>query len=143
MLSHSSWVFTGEDYSIASSDVVLLEGETTKAVPVYIINDIYPELEEAFLVQLLNETTGGARLGPLREAVITIGASDDPCGLFGNHTHLFISLTLKVTERKVTFALFKTELTKAVFCLFWFCFDFEVLRWIHTIPGIGSWLPRK
>uniref|UniRef100_A0A2K5BZQ4 Adhesion G-protein coupled receptor V1 n=1 Tax=Aotus nancymaae TaxID=37293 RepID=A0A2K5BZQ4_AOTNA len=73
----------GEDYSIASSDVVLLEGETSKAVPIYIINDIYPELEESFLVQLLNETTGGARLGALTEAVIIIEASDDPYGLFG------------------------------------------------------------
>ncbi|XP_048187347.1 adhesion G-protein coupled receptor V1 [Perognathus longimembris pacificus] len=72
----------GEDYSIASSDVVLLEGETSKAVPIYIINDIYPELEESFLVQLLNETTGGAKLGALTEAVITIEASDDPYGLF-------------------------------------------------------------
>uniref|UniRef100_A0A8C3XBP1 Adhesion G-protein coupled receptor V1 n=1 Tax=Catagonus wagneri TaxID=51154 RepID=A0A8C3XBP1_9CETA len=73
----------GEDYSIASSDVVLLEGETSKAVPIYIINDIYPELEESFLVQLLNETTGGAKLGALTEAVIIIEASDDPYGLFG------------------------------------------------------------
>ncbi|XP_028615942.1 adhesion G-protein coupled receptor V1 [Grammomys surdaster] len=80
----------GEDYSIASSDVVLLEGETTKAVPIYIINDIYPELEESFLVQLLNETTGGAKLGPLREAVITIEASDDPYGLFGFQNTKFI-----------------------------------------------------
>ncbi|XP_021064109.1 adhesion G-protein coupled receptor V1 [Mus pahari] len=80
----------GEDYSIASSDVVLLEGETTKAVPIYIINDIYPELEEAFLVQLLNETTGGATLGPLREAVITIETSDDPYGLFGFQNTKFI-----------------------------------------------------
>ncbi|XP_051028356.1 adhesion G-protein coupled receptor V1 [Acomys russatus] len=73
----------GEDYSVASSDVVLLEGEASKAVPVYIINDIYPELEESFLVQLQNETTGGAKLGTLTEAVITIQASDDPYGLFG------------------------------------------------------------
>ncbi|XP_058384943.1 adhesion G-protein coupled receptor V1 [Diceros bicornis minor] len=73
----------GEDYSIASSDVVLLEGETSKAVPIYIINDIYPELEESFLVQLLNETTGGAKLGALTEAIIIIEASDDPYGLFG------------------------------------------------------------
>ncbi|KAM6225436.1 adhesion G-protein coupled receptor V1 [Rhynchocyon petersi] len=73
----------GEDYSIASSDVVLLEGETSKAVPIYIINDNYPELEESFLVQLLNETTGGAKLGALTEAVIIIEASDDPYGLFG------------------------------------------------------------
>ncbi|XP_036081242.1 adhesion G-protein coupled receptor V1 isoform X3 [Rousettus aegyptiacus] len=73
----------GEDYSIASSDVVLLEGETSKAVPIYIINDVYPELEESFLVQLLNETTGGAKLGVLTEAIIIIEASDDPYGLFG------------------------------------------------------------
>ncbi|XP_037657723.1 adhesion G-protein coupled receptor V1 [Choloepus didactylus] len=73
----------GEDYSIASSDVVLLEGETSKSVPIYIINDIYPELEESFVVQLLNETTGGAKLGALTEAVIVIEASDDPYGLFG------------------------------------------------------------
>ncbi|XP_058512174.1 adhesion G-protein coupled receptor V1 [Ochotona princeps] len=72
----------GEDYSIASSDVVLLEGETSKVVPIYIINDIYPELEESLLVQLLNQTTGGAKLGALTEAVIIIEASDDPYGLF-------------------------------------------------------------
>ncbi|XP_055460041.1 adhesion G-protein coupled receptor V1 [Psammomys obesus] len=80
----------GEDYSIASSDVVLLEGETSKAVPVYIINDIYPELGESFLVQLLNETTGGAKLGPLTEAIVTIQASDDPYGLFGFQNTKFI-----------------------------------------------------
>ncbi|XP_066038594.1 adhesion G-protein coupled receptor V1 [Chamaea fasciata] len=72
----------GEDYSVASSDVVLLEGETSKAVPIYIINDINPELEESFYVQLLNQTTGGALLGSLTRAVITIEASDDPFGSF-------------------------------------------------------------
>ncbi|XP_039767131.1 adhesion G-protein coupled receptor V1 [Ornithorhynchus anatinus] len=72
----------GEDYSVASSDVVLLEGETSKAVPIYIINDIYPELEESFQIQLLNQTTGGAKLGTLTQAIITIEASDDPFGLF-------------------------------------------------------------
>lgn len=73
----------GEDYSVASSDVVLLEGETSKAVPIYIINDINPEVEESFYVQLLNQTTGGALLGSLTRAIITIEASDDPFGSFG------------------------------------------------------------
>lgn len=73
----------GEDYSVASSDVVLLEGETSKAVPIYIINDISPEVEESFYVQLLNQTTGGALLGSLTRAIITIEASDDPFGSFG------------------------------------------------------------
>ncbi|XP_051498511.1 adhesion G-protein coupled receptor V1 [Apus apus] len=73
----------GEDYSVASSDVVLLEGETSKAVPIYIINDISPEVEESFYVQLLNQTTGGALLGSLTKAIIIIEASDDPFGSFG------------------------------------------------------------
>ncbi|XP_071587409.1 adhesion G-protein coupled receptor V1 isoform X2 [Heliangelus exortis] len=72
----------GEDYSVASSDVVLLEGETSKAVPIYIINDINPEVEESFYVQLLNQTTGGALLGSLTKAIIIIEASDDPFGSF-------------------------------------------------------------
>lgn len=76
-------MLTGEDYSVASSDVLLLEGETSKAVPIYIINDISPEIEESLLVQLLNQTTGGASVGGLTQAVITIEASDDPYGSFG------------------------------------------------------------
>ncbi|XP_068782490.1 adhesion G-protein coupled receptor V1 [Struthio camelus] len=72
----------GEDYSVASSDVVLLEGETSKAVPIYIINDINPEVEESFYVQLVNQTTGGALLGSLTRAIITIEVSDDPFGSF-------------------------------------------------------------
>lgn len=77
------FICTGEDYSVASSDVVLLEGETSKAVPIYIIDDINPEIEESFFVQLLNQTTGGALLGGLTQAVVTIEASDDPFGSFG------------------------------------------------------------
>ncbi|XP_078070005.1 adhesion G-protein coupled receptor V1 [Mustelus asterias] len=72
----------GEDYSIASSDVILLEGETSKAVPIYLLNDIIPELEESFRIELVNKTTGGAVLGAVTEATITIEASDDPYGTF-------------------------------------------------------------
>lgn len=75
--------FVGEDYSVASTDVVLLEGESSKSVPVYIINDVLPELEETFIVELLNQTTGGALLGELTRAIITILPSDDPFGAFG------------------------------------------------------------
>ncbi|XP_077943744.1 adhesion G-protein coupled receptor V1 [Gasterosteus aculeatus] len=71
-----------EDYSVASTDVVLLEGESSKSVPVYVINDIVPELEETFLIELINQTTGGALLGELRRAIITILPSDDPFGAF-------------------------------------------------------------
>ncbi|XP_075693474.1 adhesion G-protein coupled receptor V1 [Rhinoderma darwinii] len=83
----------GEDYSVASSDVVLLEGETSKAVPIYIINDINPEVEESFRVLLLNQTTGGALVGDITEAIIVIEASDDPYGSF-----VFQVTTLSVDE---------------------------------------------
>uniref|UniRef100_A0A3Q3GBS3 Adhesion G-protein coupled receptor V1 n=1 Tax=Labrus bergylta TaxID=56723 RepID=A0A3Q3GBS3_9LABR len=71
-----------EDYSVASTDVVLLEGESSKSVPVYVINDMVPELEETFLIELINQTTGGALLGELTRAIITILPSDDPFGAF-------------------------------------------------------------
>lgn len=74
---------TGEDYSVASTDVVLLEGESSKAVPIYIINDQIPELKETFRIELINQTTGGALLGELTRAIITILPSDDPFGAFG------------------------------------------------------------
>ncbi len=75
--------YIGEDYSVASSDVVLLEGESSKPIPIIIINDVLPELEETFRIELLNQTTGGALLGDLTQAIITILPSDDPFGSFG------------------------------------------------------------
>nr|XP_014349406.1 PREDICTED: G-protein coupled receptor 98 [Latimeria chalumnae] len=83
----------GEDFSVASSDVLLLEGESSKAVPIYIIDDIFPEIEETFRVELLNQTTGGAILGLLTQAIITIDASDDPYGSF-----VFQGMTFTVEE---------------------------------------------
>ncbi|XP_029429217.1 adhesion G-protein coupled receptor V1 [Rhinatrema bivittatum] len=93
----------GEDYSVASTDVVLLDGETSKSVPIYIINDISPELEESFLVELLNQTTGGALLGDMMQAVIIIEASDDPYGSF-----VFQITTLTIDEPE--FSSMKVEL---------------------------------
>ncbi|XP_075895105.1 adhesion G-protein coupled receptor V1 isoform X2 [Nelusetta ayraudi] len=71
-----------EDYSVASTDVVLLEGESSKSVPIYVINDMVPELQETFVIELINQTTGGALLGELTRAIITILPSDDPFGAF-------------------------------------------------------------
>ncbi|XP_077988560.1 adhesion G-protein coupled receptor V1-like [Glandiceps talaboti] len=70
------------DYSVASSDVILLNGETFKAVPVEIINDGIPEVEETFEIRLLDQITGGAVLGSPTVATITILPSDDPNGRF-------------------------------------------------------------
>lgn len=82
-VSNNVCVNTGDDYSVASTDVVLLEGETSKPVPIYIIDDVIPELEETFRIELLNVTTGGAKLGVLTRTIITILPSDDPFGAFG------------------------------------------------------------
>ncbi|XP_054994600.1 adhesion G-protein coupled receptor V1 [Sorex araneus] len=115
----------GEDYSIASSDVVLLEGETSKAVPIYIINDIYPELEETFLVKLLNETTGGAKLGPSEEAVIIIEASDDPYGLFGFQLTKLIVEEPEFSSVKVNLAIIRNSGTLGN----------VTVQWVATING--------
>ena len=73
----------GLDYSMTSTDVVLAPGETSKRVPVEIIDDQMPELEESFTVSLLQQITGGATLGAVRECTVVILPSDDPHGAFG------------------------------------------------------------
>ncbi|XP_071965307.1 adhesion G-protein coupled receptor V1-like isoform X2 [Antedon mediterranea] len=73
----------GLDYSITSSNVVFLEGETTKALPVEILNDPVPEIEEQFEIILLNDITGGAALGSPSRCSVIITPSDDPNGSFG------------------------------------------------------------
>ncbi|KAJ0067530.1 hypothetical protein NL108_008007, partial [Boleophthalmus pectinirostris] len=70
------------DYIVASTDVLLLEGETSKYIPIFVLDDNEPEIEETFRVVLNNVTTGGAVLGPLTRATITIMPSDDPFGVF-------------------------------------------------------------
>ena len=73
----------GLDYSVSSTDVVLISGEREKRVPVDIINDRLPELEETFTIRLVEPVAGGAVLGAIRETIVTIPPSDDPHGAFG------------------------------------------------------------
>ena len=75
----------GLDYSVSSTDVVLISGEREKRVPVDIINDRLPELEETFTIRLVEPVIGGAELGANIETQVTILASDDPQGAFGKH----------------------------------------------------------
>lgn len=58
-------------------------GETSKQLPIEIINDRIPERNETFQVRLLDQITGGAILGTPQEAEIMIESSDDPNGNFG------------------------------------------------------------
>ena len=72
-----------QDFSLLSREVVLSSGETSKLVPIIIVDDRIPELSETFTIELLDQITGGASLGENRTAVITIEPSDDPNGVFG------------------------------------------------------------
>ena len=61
-----------------------MNGETKKAVPIHIIDDFTPEIEEEFRVELMhNSVTGGAMVGTEDGCDVTIEESDDPYGLFG------------------------------------------------------------
>ena len=73
----------GIDYSVTSTDVILYDGETTKPLPLEVINDQTPEVAESFRVILLEQITGGAVLGSPDEAEVIIQQSDDPYGNFG------------------------------------------------------------
>lgn len=77
---------TGEDYIVLSTDVLLLEGESSKYIPIFVLDDLLPEIEETFLVVLSNKTTGDAVLGELTQATVTILPSDDPFGAFGMYS---------------------------------------------------------
>ena len=60
------------------------EGERHKYLPIRIIDDFTPELEEDFTIDLLENTiTGGAVLGDDTRCRVIINQSDHPYGLLG------------------------------------------------------------
>lgn len=75
----------GLDYEVLSDTVTLPEGVVSRPLPIRLIDDLIPEQEEVFYVELQNQITGGAVLGTSSVAVVTILPSDDPNGLFGIH----------------------------------------------------------
>ncbi|MEQ2255583.1 Adhesion G-protein coupled receptor V1, partial [Ilyodon furcidens] len=115
----------GEDYSVASTDVVLLEGESSKSVPIYVINDLVPELEEIFVIELINQTTGGALLGELTRAVITILPSDDPFGAF-----VFQAVPVTVEEPESTSAVVTLPVVRNAGTI-----GTVVVKWRATVNG--------
>lgn len=77
------------DFALTSNQIVLGSGETSKLVPLVIVNDLIPEMSESFTVELLDQVTGTAKVGSPRSAVITILPSDDPNGVFGKFQIFF------------------------------------------------------
>uniref|UniRef100_A0A4W3JB69 Adhesion G-protein coupled receptor V1 n=1 Tax=Callorhinchus milii TaxID=7868 RepID=A0A4W3JB69_CALMI len=115
----------GEDYSVASSDVILLEGETSKAVPIYLLNDITPEIDESFRIELINQTTGGAVLGELTQATVTIEASDDPYGSFVFQSTKFIVEEPEFNTAKVKLPIVRNGGTLGA----------ATIQWVATMNG--------
>ena len=79
------------DYSPQSGVVVIPEGIRVVPLPLAILDDSEPEFLEVFEVQLLSVSNG--RLGVRRTSTITIAASDDPNGAFGEIACHMMQLT--------------------------------------------------
>ena len=75
----------GRDYTVSSTDVMMVSGERVKRVPIEIVDDQLSEVEETFTVRLIGSPTGGAILGQVTETLVAIKASDDPYGAFGKY----------------------------------------------------------
>lgn len=88
----------GLDYEVLTDTVILPEGVISKLLPIRLIDDLLPEQQEVFYVELQNQITGGAVLGTTSYAVVTILPSDDPNGLFGRKGILFYDFMLKIIE---------------------------------------------
>lgn len=74
----------GADFSPQRGTVVIPAEVRTVTLPLVILEDSIPEFSEQFIVQLVGLSgSGGGRLGTLSTSTITITASDDPNGAFG------------------------------------------------------------
>lgn len=69
------------DYSPPGGVVTIPAGVRIVPLPLAILDDDEPEFSEVFVVRLVSVSAG--RLGVISSASITIGASDDPNGAFG------------------------------------------------------------
>lgn len=72
------------DVSPATNTVTFTEGVNSSVIWFEIVDDLIPELEEIFEVELsiAAESLNGARLGSTSIATISVAESDDPYGLF-------------------------------------------------------------
>ena len=61
-------------------------GSSISPVTLLILDDILPEFTEEFSIQLV-AVEGGARLGTITSASVSILPSDDPNGAFGKYVY--------------------------------------------------------
>ena len=70
---------TADDYSPTRGVVTLANGTRTAPIPITITDETIPEFSEQFTIRLVG-VVGGARLGGVSSAMVTISASDNPNG---------------------------------------------------------------
>ena len=70
------------DFYPLTGTLTMLENATSASIPLIIENDSIPEFDETFTIAIEN-VAGGARIGPVSSALVTIAANDDPNGAFG------------------------------------------------------------
>lgn len=70
------------DFFPRSGTVEIAAGAASAELPLSIIDDSDPEFSETLSVSLVN-VSGGARMGSIQTATITILSNDDPNGALG------------------------------------------------------------
>ena len=78
----------GNDFTPTIDAIIIPEGSNQSAIPITIIGDTTPELNESLIVVLTSVevvrggSMGGALLGAISETTVVIFENDDPHGLF-------------------------------------------------------------
>ena len=86
------------DFNVVNSEVFFEEGQKRKSLPLRILDDRLAERQEWFVVRL-TQPTGGAKLSAPTECNVTIDASDDPNGLFGEFHGRQTDITGRLTDK--------------------------------------------
>lgn len=120
----------GEDFTIVSGQFVLfLGGLTTTVIPIPVIDDSIPELDEKFYLRLTAvvlddgnvSTSDTPMLGQLRQSIITIRSSDSAFGMFRLYS-LSAGPSVRVIEvneiNRLSVDLVVERSGKLVLCLF-------------------------
>ena len=70
------------DFFPLTGTITIRENATSGSIPLNIVDDSTPEFDETFTISIMS-VAGGARIGPVSSATVTIAANDDPNGAFG------------------------------------------------------------
>lgn len=83
-ITNGSAIGNGQDFRVLSpvGEIVITQGQSVASIMIPIVDDVLPELQEQFFVEL-TRATGGASLAGITSAAVIIEPSDDPNGVIG------------------------------------------------------------